>query len=107
MDSGENHTESENPVSSDECKRTSETTRFHVQKEQMGQVHSSKRCRVTRHDTGGLQEYLNKESATGGNQAVTQKKKSSELPKRDLEGSEVQKIGRPRTGTRTWLMSSR
>ena len=38
-----------------------------------------------------------------GNEAVTQKKKSSELPKQDLEGSEVQKIGRPRTGTRTFF----
>ena len=28
-------------------------------------------------------------------EAVTQKKKSSELPKQDIEGSEVQKTGRP------------
>ena len=45
---------------------------------------------MTWHDTGELQEYVNKEKATGiGNEVVTQKK-SSELPKRDLEGSEVQ-----------------
>ena len=63
---------------------------------------------MTRHDTGGLQEYMNKEQATEiGNETVTQKRKSSELPKRDLEGSEVQKIGRPRKGTRTSLMSSK
>ena len=30
-----------------------------------------------------------------GDEAVTQKKKSSELPKRDTEGSKVQKNGRP------------
>ena len=46
---------------------------------------------MTRHDTGGLQEYGNKETATEiCNEVVTQKKKSSVLPKRDLEGSEVQ-----------------
>ena len=51
---------------------------------------AQKRCRVTRHDTGGLQEYVNKEQATAvGNEVVTQRK-SSDLPKRDLEGSEVQ-----------------
>ena len=45
---------------------------------------------MTRHDTGGLQEYVKKESATEiGNKSVTQKKKSSEQPKRDLEGSEA------------------
>ena len=39
---------------------------------------------------------MNKKSATEiGDEAVTQKKKSSELPKRDMEGSEFQKIGRP------------
>ena len=44
---------------------------------------------MTRHDTGGLQEYGNKEQATEiGNEVVTQRK-SSELPKRDLECSEV------------------
>ena len=59
---------------SDECGRTSETTRVHVQNEQMRE----------------LQEYVNKEKATEiGDEVVTQKK-SSELPKRDLEGSEVQ-----------------
>ena len=63
---------------------------------------------MTKHVTGGLQAYGNKETATViGNEAVTQKKKKSELPKRDLEGSEVQKIGRPRKGTRTSLMSSK
>ena len=47
--------------------------------------------------TGGLQEYVNKKSATGvGDEAVTQKrKKSSEHPKQDMDGSEVQKMGRP------------
>ena len=48
--------------------------------------------------TGGLQEYVNKKSATEiGDEAVTQKKKnkeSSEFPKQDTEGSEIQKIGR-------------
>ena len=45
---------------------------------------------MTRHGTGGLQEYGNKEQATEiGNEVVTQRK-SSELPRRDLEGSEVQ-----------------
>ena len=44
--------------------------------------------------TGGLQEYVTKKSATGIGDEVTQKrKKSSELPKQDMEGSEVQKIG--------------
>ena len=44
---------------------------------------------MTGHDTGGLQELVNKEKGTErGNEVVTQKK-SSELPKRDLEGSEV------------------
>ena len=41
-----------------------------------------------RHWKGTLdwQEYVNKESATEmGNEAVTHKKKSSELPKQDLE----------------------
>ena len=28
-----------------------------------------------------------------GEEAVTQKEKSSELPKQDMEGSEVQKVG--------------
>ena len=44
VDSGENHTESENDSTqcqSDECRRTSETSRVLFQK-----------CRVTRHDTG-------------------------------------------------------
>ena len=51
---------------------------------------------------------MNKKSATGiGDEAVTWKKKSSEPPKQDMEGSEVRKIGRPRTGTTTSLMSSR
>ena len=39
VDSGENHTESENDSTqcqSDECGRTSETSRVHVQKGQMG-----------------------------------------------------------------------
>ena len=45
---------------------------------------------MTRHDTGGLQEYVNKEQTTIiGDEVVTQRK-TSELPKRDLEGSEVQ-----------------
>ena len=58
---------------------------------------------------GGLQEYVNKKPATEiGDEAVMQKKmKSSELPKQDMEGSEVQKIERPRTGTRASLMSSK
>ena len=30
----------------------------------MGQVHSPKKCRVTMYDTGLLQEYANKKSAT-------------------------------------------
>ena len=30
----------------------SETSRVHVQKGQMGKVHSPKKCRVTRQDTG-------------------------------------------------------
>ena len=39
---------------------------------------------------------MNKKSATEiGDEAVTKKKKSSELPKQDIEGSEVQKIGQP------------
>ena len=54
---------------------------------------------MTRYDTGGLQEHVNQKSATGiGDEAVPQEKKSSELPKQDTEGSEVQKFGRPRTG---------
>ena len=45
--------------------------------------------------TGGLQGYEKKKTATEiGDEGVTQKKKSSELPKQDIEGSEVQKIGR-------------
>ena len=51
---------------------------------------------MTRHDIGGLHKHANKKSATEiGDEAVTQKKKSSELVKRNIEGSEVQKIGRP------------
>ena len=39
--------------------------------------------------TGGLQECV-KKSATGiGDEVVTQKKNSSELPKQAIEGSEV------------------
>ena len=55
-----------------------------------------------RHDAGrvhcgGLQEYVDKKSAMEiGDRAVIQKKKSSELPRRDMEGSEVQKIGKQR-----------
>ena len=64
----------------DECRRTSETSRHDT-----GRVH----WRVA-----GVRE---KKSATGiGDEVVTQKrKKSSEHPKQDMEGSEVQKIGRP------------
>ena len=37
-------------------------------------THSLKKCSVTRHDTGGLQVYVNKEQATEiGNETVTQK----------------------------------
>ena len=80
-------------MSCDECRRT---TKVHVQKGQMGSVHSPKR-----HDTGVLQEYRNEEQPTEiGSEVVTQKKKSPERRKRDLEGSEVQEIGRLRTGMR-------
>ena len=47
---------------------------------------------------------MNEKSATEiGEEAVTQKK-SSEVPKQDIEGSEVRKIGRQRTVTRKFLM---
>ena len=46
---------------------------------------------------GGSQEHVDKKSATGiGDEAATQKRKKwPELSKQDIEGSEVQKIGRP------------
>ena len=56
----------------------------------------SRKCRVTRHDTGGLQEYVNKEKATEIGYDVVTQEKSSELPTRDLEGSEVQGNNRTR-----------
>ena len=57
----------------------------------MGLVHSPKRCRVIRHDLGRVHWRVNKMSATGSkDEAVTQKKKtSSDLPKQDIDGSEV------------------
>ena len=62
---------------------------------------------MTRHDTGGVQEYGNKKQATEIGNEVTQKRKWSELPKQALEGREVQELGRPRTGTKTSLMGSK
>ena len=82
----------------DECRRTSQTSRVHVQKGQMGEVHNPMRCRVTRHNTGcigGLQEYVNKTFINRKWRRGCDAEESSELPKQNIEGSEVQKIGRP------------
>ena len=67
---------------------------------------------MTRHDTegyiGGLHEYVNEKSATEiGGRGRDAEEVVRAAQSKTLRGSEVQKIGRPQTGTRMPLMNSR
>ena len=54
---------------------------------------------MTRHDTGRVHWRIvgvrEREVSNGNGDEAVMQKKSSELPKQDIDGSEVQKIGRP------------